>query len=663
MDIPCQPSKPSTPPPADSEFDPTGEYYNEEHRPQHGYSAEGGWMNDPNGLVYHNGTFHLFYQYNPFGNTWGFMHWGHATSSDLIFWNHEPIAIPPGPHGDIFSGNAVIDHDNMAKFGKGAMVAFYTCVGNQDQCISVSLDHGKTLTAYKHNPVIYNTERKGIFRDPKVFWYGPQSKWVMILGGEPNGLYESKNLVDWRYMSSFGWGECPDFFPLRLDNDAGEEKWVLVQEGGRSYFVGDFDGTRFVADHPHAKQWDFGSELYASSTWGDIPESDGRRIQISWMRPNGDLPSWPGRGHMSIPREITLKMIEGEPTIVQYPVKEFEKLRLPGISLTDFVVNGTRIAEEGAGKAIADISDASFEILVEFVVTGTEAKRFGVKVRAGPEHHTVVGYDVGTRSMFVDRRRSGRFQPFETDVDLHKAPLSPTHSTSTSSSVIRMRIVVDRSDVQAFGNDGIVAISDVILPDLTTDRGVSVFTDQGKVRVTRFEYHPLKSIWGESPLVSDLKGWRVISGEWKDTVWGKQGRGNKDEMVLSETFARDFEVSGDFYSLDGRCAIAFVFGSSADGLEAVFANLDFSANIIKVFTTKPWETQVLDEARLDIHLKKLKVYRYRARVVGDKLEVFFRDEETPRVSVTSKWVAGGGYVGLNVFAGTGAIQNIKFKAL
>ena len=320
--------------------------YNELYRPQIHYTPAKNWVNDPNGMVYIDGTWHLFYQYNPYGNGWGNMSWGHATSTDLVHWTEQPTALVPDALGDIFSGSAVYDADNTGGFGKGAMVAFYTAAGaHQQQALAYSTDGGKTFTKYDGNPIIANTTR-GDFRDPKVFWHAETKRWVMSLAlGWEYGIqfWTSTDLRTWREASTFttevgrckrGQWECPDL--LRM-NYNGQEKWVLIVSvnpggpvigSGTMYFVGNFDGEKFTADDLGYPLWlDYGLDNYAGVTWSNTP--DGRIILIGWMNNwsySGDVPCDPWRSAFTLPRELSLVDYQGKPVLASRPVKELDKL-------------------------------------------------------------------------------------------------------------------------------------------------------------------------------------------------------------------------------------------------------------------------------------------------------------------------------------------------
>ena len=486
--------------------DPT---YTERYRPQYHFSPAKNWMNDPNGLVFHRGEYHLFYQHNPFGNTWGHMSWGHAVSPDLVHWTHLPVAIPEENGVMAFSGSAVVDWKNTSGFGTTAdppIVAIYTAhrEGNQSQYIAYSTDRGRTFTRYTGNPVL--DIGKVDFRDPKVFWYGPEQKWVMAVSLSPEykvHLYSSPDLKRWTFMSEFGpsgatggiW-ECPDLFELRVDGDPQKRKWVLIVNlnpggvaggSGVQYFLGDFDGTRFTADSVRGGYplWaDYGMDYYAAVSWSDIPASDGRRIWIGWMNNwlyGNEIPTHPWRSAQSIPRTLHLRTTPDGIRLVQRPVVELRKLRGQRRELMARTIPAgfTPLGPHGIVGRTLEI-DAEFEV--------GSASEFGLKVRTGSDEETVIGIDPRSRRLFVDRSRSG-------DAGFHKdfhgrqsAPLNFYGGR------VRLRVFVDWSSVEVFANDGEAVITDRIFPS-PGSTGVQLYAIGGNARLRSLEAWPLKSIW------------------------------------------------------------------------------------------------------------------------------------------------------------------------
>ena len=314
----------------------------EQYRPQIHFTPARNWMNDPNGMVYADGVYHLFYQYNPKGNDWGNMSWGHATSKDLVHWEEQDVALTRDDLGDIFSGSAVIDKDNTAGFGAGAMVALYTSAGSaQQQSLAYSTDGGKNFTRFSGNPVIRNNDDN--LRDPKVFWHEESGKWVMSLAkGWAKGIefYGSSDLKTWTHLSTFfvplsgrpdlQW-ECPDL--VRMDYKGGK-KWVLIVSvnpggpilgSGTMYLTGDFDGTTFTADDRDYPLWlDYGMDNYAGVTWSN---TGSRLVMLGWMNNwsyAGNVPCSPWRSAMTLPRELKLVEYEGKPLLCSTVVKEID---------------------------------------------------------------------------------------------------------------------------------------------------------------------------------------------------------------------------------------------------------------------------------------------------------------------------------------------------
>ena len=496
-----------------AEYRKTEGYLREPLRPQVHFSPEINWMNDPNGLVFHNDEYHLFYQYNPSGNSWGHMSWGHAVSRDLTHWQHLPLAIPEEDGVMAFSGCCVVDHHNTSGFGIGGrppMVAVYTGHGHgkQVQNLAYSIDNGRTWTKYKNNPVI--DVGSPDFRDPKVFWHEPTNRWVMVVSLAVEKIlvfYASDDLKHWQELSRFGpagakkkpnW-ECPDLFPLSVEGTDGEKLWVLEVDmgsgsvaggSGGEYFVGQFDGTRFTAIQD--AQWvDFGRDFYAPVSWSDIPQSDGRRIWIGWFN-NWEtclVPTSPWRSCMSVPRALSLRKMPSTETgaaarytLVQRPVEEFDKLRTKEISLDTSGAAWPPVAITKSG----DLSDMQF-ILEATLIPGT-ARSCGFRIRTAEDEFTEVGFDRDHTAVYVDRRNSG-------NVDFHKA-FAGRHEAPTRliDGSVTLQLILDRSSIEVFINDGEAVISDRIFP---TDKQaiVEVFAGDGSAKILNATLHQLGSIW------------------------------------------------------------------------------------------------------------------------------------------------------------------------
>ncbi|MGG1417681.1 levanase [Bacillus subtilis] len=645
-------------------------YYDEDYRPQYHFTPEANWMNDPNGMVYYAGEYHLFYQYHPYGLQWGPMHWGHAVSKDLVTWEHLPVALYPDEKGTIFSGSAVVDKNNTSGFQTGKekpLVAIYTQdrEGHQVQSIAYSNDKGRTWTKYAGNPVIPNPGKKD-FRDPKVFWYEKEKKWVMVLAaGDRILIYTSKNLKQWTYASEFGqdqgshggvW-ECPDLFELPVDGNPNRKKWVMqvsvgngaVSGGsGMQYFVGDFDGTHFKNENPSDKVlWtDYGRDFYAAVSWSDIPSTDSRRLWLGWMsnwQYANDVPTSPWRSATSIPRELKLKTFTEGIRVVQTPVKELETIRGTSKKWKNLTIS------PASHNVLAGQSGDAYEINAEFKVSPGSAAEFGFKVRTSENQFTKVGYDRRNAKLFVDRSESGNntFNPtFNTGKET--APLKPVNGK------VKMRIFVDRSSVEVFGNDGKQVITDIILPDRSS-KGLELYAANGGVKVKSLTIHPLKKVWGTSPFMSNLTGWTTVNGTWADTIEGKQGRSDGDSFILSSASGSDFTYESDITIKDGnkRGAGALMFRSDKYAKNGYLANVDAKHDLVKFFKFENGVASVIAEYKTPIDVNKK--YHLKTEAEGDRFKIYLDD----RLVIDAHDSAfSEGQFGLNVWDATAVFQNV-----
>ena len=484
----------------------------EKFRPQYHFSPESNWMNDPNGMVYYAGEYHLFYQHHPYGTTWGPMHWGHAVSKDLIQWDHLPIALEPDEHGDIFSGSVVVDWNDSTGFFQGAsgLVAIFTHADQypdsdrprQRQSLAYSTDHGRTWTKYEGNPVL-TEESITDFRDPKVFWHEDKNKWMMVLAaGNHVRFYSSDNLISWEFASEFGaqagshagvW-ECPDIFKLPVDGNKDSSKWVMIvsigndtafAEGSRTqYFIGEFDGISFTNDNPDdTVLWlDHGRDNYAGVTWSDIPHEDGRRLFIGWMsnwKYANETPTIGWRSAMTLPRELSLKETSDGVRLIQAPVAELEKIRGEKRSWDQFIL-------EPEKNVSVDVSGNLLEIIAEFELQS--ATEFGIKIRNSDSKETIIGYDAVNEFLFVNRINSGVTEFNEYFPCMHGASLK------TENNQLKLHIFVDSSSVEIFANNGQVVITDLIFPD-PKSTGIELYTTNKKVKLASLEIVQLASIF------------------------------------------------------------------------------------------------------------------------------------------------------------------------
>jgi fructan beta-fructosidase len=484
--------------------------YQEPYRPQFHFTPQKNWMNDPNGLVYYDGEYHLFYQYNPFGNKWGHMSWGHAVSRDLVHWQHLPVALAEENGVMIFSGSAVVDTKNTSGFGKNgrpAMVAIYTGYRPdshlQTQNIAYSTDRGRTWTKYSGNPVIdiHSTD----FRDPKVFWHEPTHRWIMTValsGQHKVRFYGSPDLKQWAPLSDFGpagatggdW-ECPDLFELPVVGKPGLKKWALIVNinpggiaggSGAQYFTGSFDGTHFSLED-QGRWLDYGKDYYAVVTWSNVPPKDGRRLSIGWINNweyGQEIPTSPWRSMQSVPRELRLKAYSDGLYLVQSPVVELQQLRD-----MHYKFASQTIAEGSDPLAGKPIKGKTLEIIATFE-PGT-ASEFGLKLRKGANEETVVGYDTAAAQLFLDRSRSGKVDFNPKFTGRRSGPLPAEQGRVT------LHLFLDWSTVEVLGNDGRIALTEQIFPGPDSD-DVALYARGGAAKLVSLEAWELRSIWNNA---------------------------------------------------------------------------------------------------------------------------------------------------------------------
>ncbi|HET9698863.1 MAG TPA: glycoside hydrolase family 32 protein [Terriglobales bacterium] len=428
--------------------------YSELYRPQYHFSPPQNFMNDANGMVFFQGEYHLFYQHNPEGNVWGHMSWGHAVSPDMVHWNNLPVAIPEHKDYMIFSGSSVVDRNNSSGLcGKEpCLVAIYTAhkEGWQRQNIAYSLDRGRTWKDYEGNPVV--DEKKPDFRDPKMFWYEPQKKWVLVTVFADERLarfYESRDLKTWKFMSEFGpagttegqW-ECPDLVELPIEGTT-QKKWVLIisrnpgaPQGGTGvqYFVGNFDGNKFTNETPDStKLWiDWGKDFYATQRFADLPSTDKRVIWMGWLgnwKYANQEPTSPWRGIQSIPREMFLRRCETGYCVGQRPIHELQTLR-------------GRVQSFKTGSKLS-LPNASFEFDAQ--LQSDQDTRLAITDSKGKS--VLIGFDPAAKQIYIDRTNSG------------EANFSPDfpgkHAGSIASgNKVRLHVFVDQTTIELFANDG-----------------------------------------------------------------------------------------------------------------------------------------------------------------------------------------------------------------
>jgi len=454
-------------------------------------------MNDPNGMVYFKGEYHLFFQHNPNDSIWGPMHWGHAVSQDMIDWQELPIALYPDELGTIFSGSAVVDWQNTSGFfpNEPGIVAIFThhldkANGTpiiQTQSLAYSHDQGRTWTKYEGNPVLKHPIKVD-FRDPKVFWHTETAKWLMTLAtGQTVTIYSSPNLIDWQFESEFGdnigshdgvW-ECPDLFELAVDNGE-EKKWVLFvsigdnpqfDSGSRTqYFVGSFDGSTFTVDNQEIQWLDFGKDNYAGVSFSDIPAEDGRRIYLGWMsnwRYANQVPTEGWRSQMTLPRRLALRHVGDQLLVVQNPVEELDSYFTKVVDIADVLIN----SEEEKTFAV---DQSSVEIVL--TIDNHNAKQFGIVLSHTERKKTVLSIDTETNRLTLDRRNSGQITFSENFSNYQELNLHATNQ-------VNLRIIVDSSSIEVFINEGTYALTSLIYPDKVCEE-IALFAFGGTIQLT-----------------------------------------------------------------------------------------------------------------------------------------------------------------------------------
>jgi len=465
--------------------------YSELYRPQFHWTPVAGWMNDPNGLVYFDGLWRQFAQHNLDGENG--KRWAYATSPDLVHWTQHPEAILPDDLGDIWSGSAVVDeHDTSGFFhGKSGIVCIYTYFkandgGRQSQGIAYSSD-GVTFTKYPGNPVIpelrtvHGQEDDADFRDPKVFWYEPTKRWIMVTGGGYIRIWSSPNLREWtnECVEKDIVSECPDLFPLYLDGNRNNGPVWVLSKAGVEYLLGSFDGHRFTPHGP-AQRFNYGPEYYAAQTWSHVP--DGRRIMTAWMWSFADQDpagiSTTG-GMLTLPVELTLATTPDGPKILQRPVAELKQLRRnPFVSTDVFLTARPSFLENAYGNQCEIVAN---------IEMGTASKA-GLSIMgdsAGAE--TIVGYDAVKREVYIDRSHSG-LTGVTGAGDYFSAPLALDQNHVT------LHIFVDHSSVEVFAGNGLVAMTARCFPPATA-KTTKAFAVGGEATLKSIQIYPMASSW------------------------------------------------------------------------------------------------------------------------------------------------------------------------
>ena len=477
----------------------------EKFRPQIHFTPDKNWVNDPNGMVYYKGKYHLFFQHSPNSTVWSDISWGHATSNDLVHWERKPIAIYPDSLGLIFSGSAVVDKNNSSGLGKNGiipLVAMYTShdmlkekagvIDVENQSIAYSLDEGETWIKYNANPVLKNPGVRD-FRDPKVFWHEQSKNWVASIAAQDQiSFYASSDLKNWKKLSDFGktigshdgvW-ECPDLFPIQYE---GKTVWVLIvninpggPNGGSAsqYFVGNFDGKEFKCDYKQTKWIDYGPDEYAGVTWSNTGK---RKIFIGWMsnwQYANIVPTEKFRNAFTIPRELGLKKINDEYYVTSTPVPELKKMEKQSIVINNLTINGS-----------SDLTDkiGNMEVPSKFNLVLSNKNDFSIELVNTLNEKVVVGYSKDKNQFFLDRRNAGKTDFHKNFASIHYAP------RLSSSDEISLSIYLDLASIEVFADKGLSVLTSVLFPNEKFSK-INIITSE-KLVLKNFTYTPLNSIW------------------------------------------------------------------------------------------------------------------------------------------------------------------------
>lgn len=663
-------------------------YYTDRYRPGYHYTQLASRTSDPNGLVHHDGEYHLFHQ--------DAGQWAHAVSTDLLHWRALPVALPVSEHGHSWSGSCVADTDDVSGlFGGGSgLLAFSTSYhpdkpgGNQSVRAAFSRDSGRSWQWYGTGPVVENPggpDGGWDFRDPKVVRDEEHGQWVMVVsGGDHVRFHTSTDLLHWTHRSSFGYGEwvvggvweCPDLFPLPVNGSPDRVRWVLTLSTGAvratdgsaaEYFVGDWDGAAFTATNTAGTplRAEAGRDYYAAMTFAGLP--DGRRVQLGWLS-NWDYafsaPTGEWNGQLSVPRELTLS----ETGLVQQPVAELAALRAGSTTVRDVTVHPE------SANPLAAVRGRSYEVEAEIALPGTgPATAFGLRLRTGADRRTVVGYDVAAGHLFVDRTDSGVSDFTEHFAGRTGAPLPL--DTVDGERRLRIRLFMDTSSVEVFGGGGRVTISSLLFPG-PDDLGMEFYATGGAARIVELTVHELNDVFRVSGALPEpvagpadgvfrsggLGGLTVVpAGHWRTTGAGRTGTFDRDSTSVSATEYGDLELTTlvRFGGPDGTGGAGSVLlRASPDAAEGYAVNLDPDLRTVRLFRKVAGRTTVLADVPLLLRAGTSLPLRIRAR--GDRIEVSV--DGRPVIDTTdTRFVRGR--IGLNVFGGRTAYQDTFVTAL
>lgn len=597
--------------------------YKEKYRPQFHFTArqwshrllnpgqrEEGWANDPNGLIHINGEYHFFTQ------RWH-KAWVHAVSRDLVHWEElKPAFWDDDRFGGVQSGTVVADSLNVSGLATGknpVMIAFYSSTDNRSQCLAYSNDFGRTWSKYGNNPVLVHAER-----DPNVFWHAPTRKWVMVLYGGPGyHFFTSDNLLAWKKESEIpDYYECPDLFALAVDGDRSRMKWVLMNGDG-SYNVGEFTGRSFNPE-TQRRRLDWGANFYATQSWHDAPENDIRRIQITWMRSDGRkfYPDMPFNQQMTFPAEMTLRNYADTLRLFRKPARQIEILHA---STADF---SARTLSEGAKVDLDD--KAGLLHVVGTVALGPDAEG-SLSVRGATVRFSGAGLAIG--------ENEGRF--------------------ARKLERIKLELLIDRTSIEAFGNDGEISISNCFM---ASGNSVALSSVKGSIILEDFKVHTLAPAWPASVpqgFSSNLPGpWTPVGGAWKDTATGKVGSGAGDVFSLSARAGTDFTYEGEVGILSGPAG-ALVFRTNAEASSGYCVNVDMGGYV------KLWAPGRGELVRFDTPIYIRQPYHLKVVAKGANIKVFFNHRPKPILDFNDATPVLKGLFGVNLYSGSAVFQDLS----
>ncbi|MET0132478.1 MAG: GH32 C-terminal domain-containing protein [Kibdelosporangium sp.] len=607
--------------------------YDEPFRGQYHFSPPSGWMNDPNGSFYYRGQYHLFYQHNPHGLGWDTMHWGHAVSPDLVHWTNKPIALEPGVHpGDLFSGNGIVDTHNVTGLKSGPDDPIVVFSGTNGVIVHYSLDGARTFQTYEFGRKVIDTGTRES-RDPKVFWHAPTRRWVMVLyanqGQNGANFYTSTDLLHWEFRSRLAadWMfECPDIYQLPVDGNPADTRWVLAAARDNSYVLGNFDGTAFTPTSG-VQRADFGggaanSPFYATQTFTGDPA--GRLVQTAWQGGNHGS-SW--TGNLSFPAQLGLRTHPGGIRQTRNPVAELASLRRDPFSL------GRQTLQPGTNPLSALRAD-TYELTAEFDLSAATATKFGFRLHTRPDgsHDREVGYDRSART-------------------LYGAPLAPVDNR------VKVRVLVDRGQLEIFGNDGEFSYTDnVNFDSAANSQGISLFTEGGSVGLVSLQFNRLDKAWGagQPTLAGNLGGtWAAAGGTWTDVGEGKHGAATGDAFYLNTTTAADFTYEGDV-TLNSGAAAALTFRANENATSHYTVNVD-AAGVVKLWrpgrVIATYATAIAPD----------RPYHLKVVASGPRFTVYLDRSARPVIDATDTTYPAGRF-GVNVFNGQATFNNIQANA-